>query len=166
MTKTAIHLRPATPADVSTILTLIRELATYEAILDELHATEDGLRRHLFGPKPAAEVILAIDGDQAVGFALFCSSFSTLVGKPTLYLDDIYVRPSHRKLGLGKRLLGYLAQLALERDYGRMDWYVVRWNEPAIGFYQSLQAKEMTDWAMFQIKGEPLERLAELAEDR
>jgi GNAT superfamily N-acetyltransferase len=153
-------LRPAALADVPAIVGLVRELATYENIVDQLTLTEAGLARYAFGPQPAVEAVVAVIGAEIIGFALFCTSFSTLVGKPVLYLDDLYVRPAYRGFGAGIALLRHLAQIVIDRDYGRLDWYVLKWNDPAIGFYKSLAAEEMVDWSMFQIKGEALARLA------
>lgn len=155
-----VSLRPAVLADVPAVVAMIRELADFEQLGGELGLTEAGLARHVFGERPAAEVVLAeVDGALA-GFALFSTSFSTLVGTPVMYLDDLYVRPAYRGLGLGSRLLAHLAQLTLERGYGRLDWYVLNWNEAAIQFYKKLGARHMTDWSMFQIKGEALQQLA------
>ncbi len=156
-----ITLRPADQADVSAVVAMVRELAEYEKLGVELGLTEAGLERYVFGDRPAAEVVLAeVDGALA-GFALFSTSFSTLIGTPVMYLDDLYVRPAYRGMGLGRSLLSHLARLTLERGYGRLDWYVLNWNEPAIAFYKNLGARHMTDWSMFQIKGEALARLAE-----
>ena len=152
-------IRPATPADVPAIAGLIRSLAVYEKLEHEVVLTEERLRDHLFGPRPAAEVLLVEDGGSAVGFALFFQNYSTFLGRPGLYLEDLFVKPEFRGKGYGKALLAALARLALERGYGRLDWAVLDWNEPAIGFYQKLGAKAMNEWTVYRLTGEALERL-------
>lgn len=155
-----MRLRHAERSDVPILLELIRELAEYEHLADEVVATEADLETSMFGPRPAAEAILAIDGDRAVGFALFFMNFSTFLGRSGLYLEDLFVRPSHRGRGLGRRLLGELARIARERGCGRMEWWVLDWNRPAIAFYRSLGAVPMEDWTVFRLAGADLERLA------
>lgn len=137
--------------DVPLILTFIQELAEYEKARDQAVATEADLRETLFGPRPYAEVVIAELEGEPVGFALFFHNYSTWLGRPGLYLEDIYVRPHARGRGVGKRLFTYLIDLARERRCGRMEWVVLDWNEPAIGFYESLGAKGMDDWRLFRL---------------
>lgn len=156
----AVALRPATPADVSSILGFIRELAAYEKLEHQVVATEAGLAEQLFGPRPAAEVVLAeIDG-APVGFALFFHNFSTFLGRPGLFLEDLYVQPHARGAGVGRALLRHLAGLAVARGCGRMDWNVLDWNEPAIGFYKKLGADVLPDWRTCRVTGDALLALA------
>jgi GNAT superfamily N-acetyltransferase len=153
-------LRPATEADVPHILGFIRELAAYEKLEHQVVATEAQLAAHLFGPRPAAEVVLAeIDG-RPVGFALFFHNFSTFLGRPGLFLEDLYVQPHARGHGIGRALLTHLAGLAVARGCGRMEWSVLDWNEPAIGFYKSLGAVPMDEWTVFRLTGDALIALA------
>jgi GNAT superfamily N-acetyltransferase len=154
------EVRQASAEDVPLILTLIGELAEYERLAHEVVATEDALQEWLFGEKPVAEVLIAEHGAEAVGFALFFHSFSTFLGRPGIYLEDLYVRPAFRGLGVGKAMLAYLAKLARERDCGRLEWSVLDWNEPSIRFYESLGAVAMDDWTVHRVTGEALERLA------
>lgn len=156
----SIKLRPATHADVPHILAFIRELAEYEKLAHEAIADATGLASQLFGQRPAAEVIIAeVDGEPA-GFALFFHNFSTFLGKRGLYLEDLFVRPRFRGLGLGKRLMVHLAKLAVERDCGRFEWSVLDWNEPAIRFYRSLGAVGLEEWTMQRVTGAALVALA------
>ena len=155
-----LAIRSATVEDVPLILQLIRDLATYERAPDEVIATEEQLRRVLFGAKPAAEVRLAFEGDNAVGFALFFHNFSTWLGRPGLYLEDLFVRPEHRGKGYGRALLVDLAKIARDRGCGRMEWAVLNWNEPAIEFYRKLGAKPMDDWTVFRLTPPEIEQLA------
>src|SRR5436189_3800264 len=143
-------IRPATAADVPVILDLIRALATYERAPNEVTATEKGLTEVLFGEKPAAEVLLAFENQTAVGFAVFFHNFSTWLGRPGLYLEDLFVRPEDRGKGYGRALLIRLAKIALDRGCGRMEWAVRDWNEPAIGFDRKLAAKPMHEWRVFR----------------
>ncbi len=160
-----ILLRGAVREDVPHILAFIRELAEYERLAHEAVATEAQLVEHLFGPRPAAEVVIAeVDGEPA-GFALFFTSFSTFVGLPGLYLEDLFVRPRFRGLGVGKRLMIDLARRAVERGYGRFEWSVLDWNEPAIRFYRSLGALGQDEWTVQRVTGEALQRLATAAID-
>lgn len=153
-------IRPACPEDCETIATLIRELADYEQMLDQARASGEAIRLGLFGPRPFAEAILAEWDGQVVGFALFFHNFSTFRGQPGLYLEDLFVKPSHRGRGIGKALLASLARLAVDRGCGRMEWSVLNWNEPAIGFYRSLGARPMDEWTVYRLDEEPLRRLA------
>jgi GNAT superfamily N-acetyltransferase len=155
-----IRIERATERDVPLILRLIKELAEYERMSDEVVATEDGLRRTLFGPQPAAEVVVGYAGDEPAGFALFFHNYSTFLGKPGLYLEDLFVVPKFRGRGYGKALLVHLAKLAVERDCGRFEWSVLDWNEPAIGFYKKLGARPMEDWTIFRVTGAALAALA------
>ncbi len=152
-------IRAATVADVPAILGLIRELAEYERLLDMVVATEASLQRSLFGPRPFAEALIAEVEGEAVGFALFFHNFSTFLGKPGVYLEDLFVRPAFRGRGLGKALLTRVARIAVERDCGRMEWSVLNWNEPAIRFYESLGAQPLSDWTMYRLTGDTLRRL-------
>jgi GNAT superfamily N-acetyltransferase len=155
-----ISIRSATVADVPAVLGFIRELATYEHLEHEVVATEADVRTALFGARPYAEVALACLDGAPVGFALYFHNFSTFMGKPGIYLEDLYVRPEARGLGAGKRLLARLARTALERGCARLDWAVLDWNAPSIGFYRSLGAVDQTDWTTYRLTGEALERLA------
>ena len=153
-------IRAATAGDVPLILGFIRELAAYERLAHEVIATEEGLRDTLFGPRPYAEVIIAEAGGEPAGFALFFHNYSTFLGRPGLYLEDLYVRPAARGRGIGRALLAHLARLAAERGCGRLEWWVLDWNADAIRFYRSLGAQPMADWTVFRVSGEALERLA------
>lgn len=153
-------IRAASKADVSTILDLIRQLAKYEKLLHEVVANEELLERHLFGPRPAAEVLIAERYGQPVGFALFFPTFSTFLGRPGIWLEDLFVVPNARGLGIGKALLAKVAEIAVERDCGRLEWTVLDWNEPAIGFYRKLGALPMNEWTTHRLTGEALLALA------
>ena len=159
------RIRPARPDDCETLATLIRELAVYEKLEGEAKATAADLERNLFGPRPFAEALIAESGGGPVGFALFFPTFSTFRGQPGLYLEDLFVRPDHRGRGIGKGLLARLAALALERGCGRLEWAVLDWNEPSIGFYRSLGALPMDDWTVYRVADAPLEWLARLDGD-
>jgi GNAT superfamily N-acetyltransferase len=160
----SIRIRPAVSADVPLILRFIRELADYERLLHEVVATEDKLRDTLFGARPAAEVVIAEDeGGEPLGFALFFHNYSTFLAQPGLYLEDLYVRPEARGRGAGRALLAHLARLARERGCGRLEWWVLDWNESAIRFYRSLGAQPMSDWTVFRLTGSDLSRLADEA---
>jgi GNAT superfamily N-acetyltransferase len=153
-------LRPATVDDVPQIFAFIRALADYERLLHEVVATEDGLRGALFGPRPYAEVVLAEDAGVPLGFALFFHTFSTFLGQPGLYLEDLFVIPEARGRGVGKALLTQLARLAVERGCGRVEWAVLDWNAPAIRFYDSLGARPNDEWTVYRLTGDPLAALA------
>jgi len=155
-----VRIEAATAADVPEILRMIRGLAVYEQLEDEVVATEDGLRESLFGSQQGAEVVLARVGSDAVGFALFFHNYSTFLGKRGLYLEDLFVRPEHRGRGYGRLLLGHLARLAVARGCGRFEWSVLDWNEPAIGFYRQMGAVPMSDWTVFRLAGAPLRAMA------
>ena len=153
-------IRSATSEDVPVILDLIRQLADYERLADRVTATEQRLRDTLFGQRPAAEVLLASVDDETVGFAVFFTNYSTFLAKPGLYLEDLFVKPHARGKGIGKALLARLAQTAVERDCGRVDWSVLNWNEPSIRFYEMLGAIALSDWTTYRLTGEPLKKLA------
>jgi GNAT superfamily N-acetyltransferase len=148
------------PEDAPVILGLIRSLGEYEKLSHEVVATEEDLRTWLFGPHPAAEVVLAYADAEVAGFALFFHNFSTFLGRPGLYLEDLFVKPEWRGRGIGRRLLVHLASLAVERRYGRMEWSVLDWNEPALGFYRRLGARVLEDWRICRLTGDQLTRLA------
>jgi GNAT superfamily N-acetyltransferase len=154
-------IRPATPADVPAIAQLIRDLAEYERLAHAVTFDEAKLRDHLFGPRPYAEVLLAEDGGEVVGFALFFHNFSTFLGQPGIYLEDLFVKPDRRGRGHGKGLLKTLARLAVERDCGRLEWSVLNWNESAIEFYEALGAKCMNEWTVYRVTGDAMRRLAD-----
>ena len=158
-------IRPATAADVPIILALIRALATYERAPNDVTATEDGLSKVLFGEKPAAEVLLAFENETAVGFAVFFHNFSTWLGRPGLYLEDLFVRPEDRGKGYGRALLIELAKIARDRGCGRMEWAVLDWNEPAIQFYRKLGAKSMDEWTVFRLTRDGIAKLADAKAD-
>ena len=160
MTTAPLRIERATERDVPLILELIQGLAEYERLAHEVIATEAGLRATLFGARPAAEVIIAYAGDEPAGFALFFQNYSTFLGKPGIYLEDLFVVPEFRGRGYGKALLVHLARIAVERGCGRFEWSVLDWNEPAIGFYKKLGAKPMDDWTIFRVTGDALTKLA------
>jgi GNAT superfamily N-acetyltransferase len=151
----------ATEADVHVILEMIRELAEYERLSHMVTATENLLRETLFGGRPAAEVLLAWDGTECEGFALFFPNYSTFLARPGIYLEDLFVKPHARGKGIGAALLREIARLAAERGCGRIEWSVLDWNEPSIGFYKKLGATPMNEWTTFRLTGEALQRLAE-----
>jgi len=154
--------RRAAEADLDTIIALIHGLAEYERAPDAVQLDREELCRHLFGPDPAAEVILAeTDAGDVAGFALFFQNFSTWTGKAGLYLEDLFVKPEWRRNGLGKALLVELARICAARGYGRFEWSVLDWNEPAIAFYRSLGAVAMDEWTVYRVSGDALGRLAE-----
>ena len=154
-----ISIRPADPADLPLIAQLIRDLADYEKLAHEVRFDEAVLGTKLFGPRPYAEVLIGELDGAAQGFALFFHNFSTFEGKPGIYLEDLFVRPAARGSGLGKALLAQLAALALERDCARLEWSVLDWNEPAIGFYRKLGARLMDEWTVMRVDGADLARL-------
>lgn len=155
-----LEIRPGTEDDVPLILSLIRELAEYERLSHEVVATEDTLRDSLFGERRVAEVLLGYIGDEPASFALFFHNFSTFLGRPGIYLEDLYVKPEFRGSGVGSAMLVRLARLARERSCGRLEWSVLDWNEPAIGFYEMLGASPVSGWTVYRVTGEALEELA------
>ncbi len=161
MTNAAVHIRPARETDVPAIRSLIEALADYERLRDQCVATDGQLRSTLFGDRPAAEVLIAeLASGEIGGFALFCGNYSTFLAKPGIWLEDLFVRPEYRGQGLGRMLLAALARLAEARGCGRVDWAVLDWNTPSIGFYESLGARGMTDWTTFRLTGDALTALA------
>ena len=156
----SLAIRPAIPADLPLIAELIRALAEYEELSAEVRFDEPVLGERLFGPRPYAEVLIGEVDGEALGFALFFHNFSTFEGRPGLYLEDLFVRPEARGLGLGKALLVELARLAVERGCARLEWWVLDWNEPSIGFYRSLGARPMDEWTVMRVDGGALTALA------
>ena len=155
-----LSIRPATSADLPLIAQFIRDLAEYERLAHEVRFDEVELGDRLFGARPYAEVLIGeIDGSPQ-GFALFFHNFSTFEGKPGVYLEDLFVRPEARGSGLGKALLAALAQIAIERDCARLEWWVLDWNDPAIRFYKKLGAKPMDEWTTFRVDGDTLHAIA------
>ena len=163
MVQSRIEIRPATPADVALILALIKELAEYERLSHEVVATESQISATLFGERPVCEVLIASLDGTPVGFALFFPNYSTFLGRPGLYLEDLFVRPEVRGKGYGRALLVRLAQIAQERGCGRMEWAVLDWNEPAIQFYRKLGATPMEEWTVFRLTSDGI---AAMAKDR
>lgn len=149
-------IRPARPGEAPLVLSFIKELAEFEKLSHEVQATAAMLEARLFGPRPFAEVIFAELDGAPVGFALFFHNFSTFLAKPGLYLEDLFVRPSARGKGIGKALLTHLAQVAVERDCGRMEWWVLDWNADAMRFYEGLGAKAMDEWTVYRLTGDTL----------
>lgn len=157
------RISAATPADVPVILALIRELAEFERLLDQVTASEARLREHLFGPAPKAEVVIARAAEEVAGFALFFHNFSTFLAAPGLYLEDLYVRTPFRGRGCGEALLRHLARIAVERGCGRFEWSVLDWNQRAIDFYRALGAQPLNDWTIFRVSGTALASLARVS---
>jgi GNAT superfamily N-acetyltransferase len=155
-----VRIVPAMERDVPQILELIKGLAEYERLAHVVEADEERLRRTLFGERSAAEVFLAFEGEECAGFALFFTNYSTFLGKPGLYLEDVFVKPHLRRKGIGLALLKKLAAIARERNYGRMEWSVLDWNEPAINFYKKLGAAPLEEWTMFRLTGTALSDFA------
>ena len=151
----------ATEQDVPVILSLIRGLAEYEKLSAEVTATEAGLRESLFGRSPAAEVLIAWAGATPVGFAVYFQNYSTFLGRPGIYLEDLFVLPEWRRHGHGRRLLAEVARVALERKCGRLEWAVLDWNEPALQFYRSLGARAMDEWTVYRMTGDAIRKLAQ-----
>jgi GNAT superfamily N-acetyltransferase len=158
-------LRPAELADVPVLFRLILALAEYEKLSHAVTGNADALKEHLFGSRPYAEAIVAEYAGQAVGFALFFSNYSTFLTQPGIYLEDLFVLPEYRRQGIGKAIFSYLAQLAVERGYGRLEWSVLDWNEPAIKFYRRMGAAVLPDWRICRVTGKALSQLADLFED-
>jgi GNAT superfamily N-acetyltransferase len=156
-----LDVRFAAEDDVPLVLSFIKELAEYERLSHEVVATEETLRETLFGERRVAEVLLGCSDGSPVAFALFFHNFSTFLGRPGIYLEDLFVRPEHRGSGFGKEMLRHLARIAKERDCGRLEWWVLDWNEDAIRFYKSLGAVPMDEWTVYRVTGEALEGLAD-----
>ena len=157
---TQAHIRPAAPTDVGTIVDLIRELAEFEKLSHLLEVTPEKLAVHLFGPQPVVEGLVAEVDGAVVAYALYFTNYSTFLAKPGLYLEDLYVSPAQRRLGLGRALLVRLAEEANARGYGRFEWSVLDWNENAIRFYESLGATLMPDWRICRLAGQSLQQYA------
>ena len=155
-----MRIREAREEDVATILELLRGLAEYEHLADRVTATENRIRETLFGAKPVAEALLAEVGDETVGLAIFFTNYSTFLAKPGIYLEDLFVKAHARGRGVGRALLKRIAQMAVERECGRLEWAVLDWNEPSIQFYESLGAVAMKEWTVYRLTGEALTRLA------
>jgi GNAT superfamily N-acetyltransferase len=158
-----VAIRAAKPEDVAALLGLIKQLAAYERLEHEVSATEEGLRDSLFGPGATAGALLAWRGEEAVGYAVFFPSFSTFLGRPGLYVEDLFVLPAHRGQGVGSRLLAEIARLAVQRGCARLEWAVLDWNRPAIDFYLGLGARPMSEWTVYRLTGEPIRKLASRA---
>ncbi len=151
----------ATPADVPAIVGLINELAAFEALSHLVKITPQSLQTHLFGARPVAEAVVVHSGSKVIAFALFFTNFSTFLGQPGLYLEDLYVQPAHRRLGVGRALLQHLAALAVQREYGRFEWSVLDWNQNAIAFYARQGATLLPDWRICRVTGAALQALAQ-----
>ena len=156
-----LKIRPATQKDAPIVLSLIKELAGYENLTHEVKATEEDICQTLFGDHPVAEVIIGEYQENAVSYALFFYNYSTFLCKPGIYLEDLYVKPEYRSKGFGRALMAYIARLARERNCARFEWAVLNWNTPAINVYEKLNAVPMTDWTVYRLSGEALERLAD-----
>lgn len=162
MTESSVNYRiaPARPEDVAIMIALVRELAEFERLLHEVRITPEDLHAHLFGPRPYCEAAVIWVGDEAAGFALWFHNYSTFMGRPGLYLEDLYVRPVFRGQGCGEGLLKHLAGLAVERGCARLEWSVLDWNQRAIGFYKSMGAAPMDEWTVYRVTGDSLLALA------
>ncbi len=155
-----LRILPAEEKDIPLVLAFIRKLAEYERLLDTVVAGEEALRKTLFGPTRAAEVVLAYAGDEPAGFAVYFQTFSTFIGRTGIYLEDLFVEPAFRNRGIGRALLNYLGRVTIERGCGRLSWAVLDWNEPAIQFYRKLGAVPLDDWTVFELTGAALDDLA------
>ena len=160
VTSSNFKIRSAAENDVGTIFSLIKELADYERLTHKVVATEGDIRRSLFGERPFAEALIGEYEETPISFALFFYNFSTFVGKPGIYLEDLYVKPEYRSKGFGRKMLVHIARLAIKRDCGRFEWSVLDWNTPAISTYDKLNAKPMQDWILYRLTGEALVELA------
>jgi len=156
-----LTIREATEEDAATILSLIKDLAEYEKLSHEVTATEDDIRQSLFGDRPVAETLIGELDGVAISFALFFYNFSTFLGKPGIYLEDLYVKPDYRSNGFGRKMLAHIARLAKERNCGRFEWSVLDWNKPAIRTYDRLNARPMKEWILYRLTGEALIKLAQ-----
>ncbi len=154
------EIKQATINDTALILSFIKELAEYEKLLHEVVATEDALKETLFGEHAHAEVIIGYLNQTPISFALYFHNFSTFLGKPGIYLEDLFVRPEARGKGIGQKMLGYLAALAKSRKCGRLEWWVLDWNETAVGFYKRIGAKAMDEWTVYRVTDQALDTLA------
>jgi GNAT superfamily N-acetyltransferase len=154
------RIEPATERELPLILRFIEELAAYEKLAHEVTATEEILRAWLFGPRPAAEVVIGYANAEPAGFAVYFQTFSTFLGRPGVYLEDLYVSPGWRGRGLGRRLLAHVASVAVDRGYGRMEWSVLRWNELALDVYRKIGARPMDEWMVQRLTGAALRNLA------
>jgi GNAT superfamily N-acetyltransferase len=162
MNAESLSIRQATRADVPLVLSFVKELAEYERLTHLVAATEEVIAEELFGPKSQTEVLLAYCGSEPVAFAVYFHNFSTFLGKKGLYLEDLYVRPAHRRRGFGRAMLLRVARIAAERNCGRLEWSVLDWNEPAIFFYETLGATIMHEWKLVRVTGSALEKLAKM----
>jgi len=160
MNTTEFRIEPATEHDVPVILNLIKGLAEYEKLAHEVVATEEGLRASLFGSRRVAEALIGYAGKEPVGFLLFFHNYSTFLGRPGLYIEDLFVLPQWRRRGFGAKLFTRAAQIAVERGCGRMEWSVLDWNAPAIAFYKKLGARAMDEWTVYRLTGDALKNLA------
>ena len=160
-TTSSFRIRPGLEEDVAVILSLIKELAEYERLSHKVVATENDLRDTLFGERPLAETLIGEYDGAPISFALFFHNYSTFIGKPGIYLEDLYVRPAYRGKGFGSKMLAYIAALAKERNCGRFEWSVLNWNTPAIRTYEKLGASPMKDWILYRLNGEALDRVAD-----
>ena len=163
MNSSSAQLRPATPDDLGAIVDLIRELAAFERLSHLVVVTPESLQPHLFGPRPAAEALVAEVDGTVVAFALFFTNFSTFLGQPGLYLEDLYVQPAHRGSGIGRALLQHIGALAVERGCGRFEWSVLDWNENAIRFYEKMGAAVLPDWRICRVTGDALAAFGRLS---
>lgn len=163
--KNAIKIKSATVSDIPLILSLIKELADYEKLSHEVVATEEALKKTLFGQHSHAEIIIGYLNDIPVGFALFFHNYSTFLGRPGVYLEDLYVKKDVRGNGVGQKMLSYIARIAKERECGRLEWSVLDWNEPAINFYKSVGAKPMDEWTVYRLTGDALDKFAASGND-
>jgi GNAT superfamily N-acetyltransferase len=166
MSTTDFRIETATERDVPIILKLIKGLAEYEKLAHEVVATEAGLRESLFGARRVAEVLIGYAGAEAAGFAVFFHNYSTFLGRPGIYLEDLFVLPEWRRRGLGTQLLRRIAQTAVERGCGRLEWSVLDWNAPAIAFYKKLGARAMDEWTVYRLTGDGLKNLAKRSSDK
>jgi GNAT superfamily N-acetyltransferase len=160
MSTAQLRLEVATERHLPLILRFIKELAEYEKLAHEVVATEEGLRISFFGPRPAAEAVIAYAGEEPVGFAIYFQTFSTFLGRPGIYLEDLFVTPAWRGHGFGRRLLAHVARVAVNRGYARMEWSVLNWNELALGVYRKIGARPMTEWTVQRLTGAALRDLA------
>ena len=155
-----VKIRKATIDDSSLILTFVKELATYEKSQDSVLTSVDDIKKNLFDKNTTTEAVICLSDDKPIGFAVYFLNFSTWLGKSGLYLEDLYVSPEFRGCGAGKKLLKYLAQLAVENDCGRFEWSVLDWNEPAINFYESIGAKPLSEWVGYRMEAQSLKDFA------